>query len=60
MCIYFNSETVFVERQRPTEFGVVKQAHILGSNQILAPVDIMSVITIHPNGLCKFITCIFY
>ena len=54
MRIYFNSETVIVERQRPTEFGVIKQAHILGSNQILAPVDIMSDITIPQNGFSMY------
>ncbi|MFO5615240.1 hypothetical protein ACLBQC_32310, partial [Klebsiella pneumoniae] len=32
----------------------VKQAHILGSNQILAPVDIMSDITIPQNGFSMY------
>lgn len=39
MRIYFNSETIVTERLIPTANGVVPQAQIMGSYQIVAPVN---------------------
>lgn len=39
MRIYFNSETIIAEQIVPTQNGPQTQARILGSNQIISPVD---------------------
>lgn len=41
MRIYFNSETIIQESIIPTPHGPQTQARIVGSNQILSPVDMM-------------------
>lgn len=38
--VYFNSETIINETNVPTPNGVVRQATIAGSNQIVTPVDL--------------------
>lgn len=40
MRIYFNSETIVAESIEPTIHGPQRRVHIVGSNQIVSPVDV--------------------